>query len=365
MRGYLPPRAQATPALNRLELPQDLLDVRPLDLLERLLERKPLDQAELHVGDRLAVAQLHARHEQVAHVKDAAPYLGYAAVDVAERVDGLHARAHGVLRGEDGVARRFGKLADEGKVDRAVGHHVGAITRGARHEERRDVGHHDRHRVGMVRGEFDDAVLRDAHVVEPLLTDLLAGAVAHGFFHVVAGLVGEKSVYPDAQLVLGLVAELLLAVERPAHEPVGVGAGNDAAGDHVAGEGVALADCLDVRRDLAVEGRHRGAHPLGLLGISAESVGAAEAGVLSRDAAPHVPAAAGGELGSPRGGPVLRPHGGVLNAAAVGDEDEIVLGEVDDRGHTGGVATVRSRPAQHDTANVKTTIRANASRRPC
>ena len=41
---------------NRLELPQDLLDVRPPDLLERFLERESLDQTELHVGDRLAVA---------------------------------------------------------------------------------------------------------------------------------------------------------------------------------------------------------------------------------------------------------------------------------------------------------------------
>lgn len=38
----LSPRAD--PSLrDRLELPQDLLDVRPPDLLERLLERKPLD----------------------------------------------------------------------------------------------------------------------------------------------------------------------------------------------------------------------------------------------------------------------------------------------------------------------------------
>ena len=39
--------------------------------------------------------------------------------------------------------------------------------------------------------------------------------------------------------------------------------------------------------------------------------------------------------GKPSGGPVLRPHGGVLDAAAVGDEDEVVFGEVDDRGRAG------------------------------
>ena len=72
----------------------------------------------------------------------------------------------------------------------------------------------------MVRGELGDAFLRNAHVIEPLLADLLAGAVAHGLFHVVTGLVGEEAVHPHAQFVLGLVAELLLAVERPTQEPV-------------------------------------------------------------------------------------------------------------------------------------------------
>ena len=60
---------------------QHLLDVRSLDLLERLLEREPFDQTELHIGDRLAIAQFHTCHEQVAHVKDASPYLGHAAVN--------------------------------------------------------------------------------------------------------------------------------------------------------------------------------------------------------------------------------------------------------------------------------------------
>ena len=120
-------RAPCPSPLDRLELLQHLLDVRSPDLLERLLEREPLDQTELHVGDRLAIAQFHTCHEQVAHVKDASPYLGHAAVNIAECVDGLHARAHGVLRGEDGVARCLGKLADEGEVDRTVGHHKNAV----------------------------------------------------------------------------------------------------------------------------------------------------------------------------------------------------------------------------------------------
>ena len=57
-------------------------------------------------------------------------------------------------------------------------------------------------------------------MVQPLHADLLAGAVAHGLLDIVAGLVGEQAVDPDAELILGLVAELLLTVQRPAQQPV-------------------------------------------------------------------------------------------------------------------------------------------------
>ena len=80
---------------------------------------------------------------------------------------------------------------------------------------------------------------------------------------------------------------------------------------------------------LLVEGLDGGAHPVGLLGVIAELVGMAEGRILRGDLAPHVPAAAGFDLGVVGGGLVLAAAGGIFDAAAVGDEDEVVLGEVD------------------------------------
>ena len=93
--------------------------------------------------------------------------------------------------------------------------------------------------------------------------------------------------------------------------------------------GIALADLGDIGDDALVERFDGGAHPVGLLGIVAELVGVAEGGVLCGDLAPHIPAAALLDLGVVGRGGVLAAHRGVLHAAAVGDEHEIVLGEVD------------------------------------
>ena len=69
----------------------------------------------------------------------------------------------------------------------------------------------------------------------------------------------------------------------------------------------------------------------------AELVGMAEGRILGGDLAPHVPAAAFLQLGVVGRGSILAAQGGVLHAAAVGDEDQIVLCEVD------GAASRRSR----------------------
>ena len=47
-------------------------------------------------------------------------------------------------------------------------------------------------------------------------------------------------------LILGLIPELGLTVDGPAQEPAGILHGHDAAGNHAAGKGVALADILDI-----------------------------------------------------------------------------------------------------------------------
>ena len=66
----------------------------------------------------------------------------------------------------------------------------------------------------------------------------------------------------------------------------------------------------------------------------AEFVGMAEGRILSGDLAPHIPAAALFQFGVVGGGLVLTAHGGVLHAAAVGDEHQIVLRQVDAAGLT-------------------------------
>ena len=55
----------------------------------------------------------------------------------------------------------------------------------------------------------------------------------------------------------------------------------------------------------------------------------AKARVLVGDTLPHIPAATGLQVWVPCGGRVLGTHGGVLHATAVGDEHQIVLGQVD------------------------------------
>ena len=60
----------------------------------------------------------------------------------------------------------------------------------------------------------------------------------------------------------------------------------------LAGEGIALADVLDIGDDLLVQRLDGGAHPVGLLGVVAELVGMAEGRILRGDLAPHIPAAA-------------------------------------------------------------------------
>ena len=166
-------------------------------------------------------------------------------------------------------------------------------------------------------------------MVQPLHADLLAGAVAHGLFDIIAGLVAEQAVDPDTQLILGLIAELLLTVQRPAEQPAGVLDRNDAAGDGVTAEGIALADLLDILRDLVIQGGDGGALPVGQLRIRAELFGVAEGRILCGDLLPQIPAVARLDGGVETGCLVLGTHGAALDAAAVGDEQQIVLGQVD------------------------------------
>ena len=179
--------------------------------------------------------------------------------------------------------------------------------------------------------QFSDLILGHADVVQPLHADLAAGAVTHGLLDVIAGLIAEQAVHPDAQLVLGLILELLLTVQRPAEQPAGVLDGDDAAGDGVAAEGVALADLADILGDLVVQRGDGGALPVAQLRLGAELFRVTEGGILCGDLLPQIPAVAGLDGGVETGGLILCAHGAAFHAAAVGDEQQIVLGQVDVR----------------------------------
>ena len=193
-------------------------------------------------------------------------------------------------------------------------------------------------------GQLRNLPLGHPHVVEPLHADLPPGALPHGLFHKVARLVAEQAVDPPNELPSGLVAELGLAVEGPAQQPVGVPGGDDAAGDHLPGEGVPLADTLDIGGNFVVQGGDGGAHPVAQLRLGAELVRPAEGGVPRGDAPPHVPAAAGLQLRPEGGGGILGTQGGILHAAAGGEEHQVVFRQVN--------VLLRPVPQQHQAAGL-------------
>ena len=166
-------------------------------------------------------------------------------------------------------------------------------------------------------------------MVEPLHADLPARAVPHGLFDVIAGLIAEQAVHPDAELVFGLCPELLLAVQGPAQQPGRILHRDDAAGDGAAAEGVALADLLDIPGDLLIQRRDGGAFPVAQLRLAAELFRVAEGVVQRGDALPEVPSVARLDGGVEARGLVLCADGAALHAAAVGDKEQVVLGEVD------------------------------------
>ena len=76
--------------------------------------------------------------------------------------------------------------------------------------------------------------------------------------------------------------------DRPAYEPAGVAAGDDAAGDDLAGEGISLAYLLDGVKYLLVGGVDSPRFPAGLLDACKELFGTAESGILRRNLLPHL-----------------------------------------------------------------------------
>ena len=144
--------------LNYVVFLQQFFNVGILNLTQQLPGHQLLQEAHIHLGERLTVPEHDGGVEQIPDVVGAPPHLGHAPVYVQQGVDRLHAGAHGIFGGEDGVPGDLGKLAQEGEVYRAVRHDLGAVGVVAGHEEGIDVGHHHGHRVGAALGQFLDAL---------------------------------------------------------------------------------------------------------------------------------------------------------------------------------------------------------------
>ena len=175
-------------------------------------------------------------------------------------------------------------------------------------------------------------IVRHPQVVEPFPGDLLAGALPHRLLDVVAGPVeAVRAVGVDHQLVLRRVPEVRVALDVPRQHPIGIAHGYQATGDgaRVELERVALADPLDVGRNLVVEGDDACRLIAALVGVGTELVGLTEGGVLGGDVAPHRPDAALLDVPDPLGRGVVVPPGGVFYRRSVGNEDEVVLSDVD------------------------------------
>ena len=170
-------------------------------------------------------------------------------------------------------------------------------------------------------------------MVQPLTADLLAGALAHGLPDIVALAIGMQAVDPHQHGVLILALELRLAVDGPGEVPVlhAILYGDDTAGGHLAGTGIALADIHNVADDFLISGGNRGTHPVGGLHIAAEGVGVAVFAVpgLGGYGLPHIPRFAAAVMDAGEiGGVGLVAVAGGIGAAAVGDEHKVVLDEI-------------------------------------
>lgn len=283
---------------------------------------------ELDVLELFLVGGVIDGPQEFPDVIDRTPDFRNAPVDVQQSIGRFHPCADRIFRGEDGIPGSLRKLADEGEVDASFRNDQWAVAGFPRHEEGGDVRHVAGRGVGVLCGIFLDLLFRDADVVEPLLADFLPRALLHRLLDIVSWPVGEKAINPDADLALGLGMELGLTVDGPGQIPVVLGIldRHDASGGHLARERISLADGLDVRDDLVIQGGDGGAHPVGLLDIVAEDAWTAEGGILPGDVLPKVPAVPSSvlNLGKVRL-LVLASIAGNIGAAAVGDEDQVIF----------------------------------------
>ena len=170
-------------------------------------------------------------------------------------------------------------------------------------------------------------------MIQPLLAHFLAGAGPHGLVHEITGLVGIQRIQPHQNHVLILGAELGLTIDRPREIPVlcAVLYRHDAAGRNLTCARITLADGHDLLDDLFVRGGNGSTHPVGGFGIRAEGVRVAILAMLGlgSNVLPQIPGltAAHTDAGQIRSSVLITVAGGI-SAAAVGDEDQIVLHQV-------------------------------------
>ena len=225
----------------------------------------------------------------------------------------------------------LGELPQEPEVDRSLGHHLGTVAVAPGQEEGRDVGHHTRMHVHRLGCQLIDLIVRHPQVVEPFTGDLLAGALTHRLRNVVAGPVeAVHAVGVDHQLVLRRVSEVRVALYVPRHHPIGIAHSYHATGDgaRVELERVALADPLDVGRNLVVEGDDACRLIATLVGVGTELVGLTEGGVsaaMLRHIAQMLPS---WMSLIHLAGVWWSPQEVFSTARSVGNEDEVVLTDV-------------------------------------
>ena len=215
-----------------------------------------------------AIAHLGGRLEQGPNVVHRSPHLRHAAFNRPAACRQLPSRVRTEYSVVKMQSRSFvsANWPMKAKLTAPFGHHIRAVAGLARHEESGDVGHHHRHRPCAGRGQLGNLPPRDAQMVEPLLRDLLAGAVLHRLFHDSRRACPQTANRTRHDLALRLLLEMRLAVHGPTAQPAGVPDGYDASADHLAAERIALDDPADVFGDALIERGDRGRFPLGLAG---------------------------------------------------------------------------------------------------
>ena len=167
-------------------------------------------------------------------------------------------------------------------------------------------------------------------MVQPLRAELLARALIHRLLHIVTEIIpAVEAVDPDQAVVVRLVLELSLAVDRPADEPARILCGDNAARNNPSGERIAVADPLNRIQDLLVRRVNGPGLPARLLDAAEELVRMTEGIVLRRELLPELNRRALAVLNRNDRRVCLIAVGRAVALRAICHKDKIVLREID------------------------------------